>query len=427
MIPVRDLVESGQAKFQIVRKNTFKEKTEVELVLVDQEGHSIGGYAPPYLATQAQARPLWKDFVTANMSLNVSPDQMSITESRKAEEQSFAIGFALDHSRSMTIPRAVRMQRAIQAALRTFDPNDYVTVSKFTGSVETEVDLTNDRKKYLTKFKVNGLQSRNNGSAVYDAAIETIMELSKAPDVSKRVMVLFTDGDDNSSSATVEEVIALANEHGVKIHGVTYGVSNEEPIQRIAEATGGDLHRLHDVYDFDKVFLGIYNALRHTYTVTVRLNRDNTSSLVQGATITAAGSSAGSVRTPEVLALMPRQRVEIANTPSNKALILSVQLTFADQSHEVSPADVQLLDSIATLLIHKSYLGLEILNNPESVGNGNVDPEFLLLRAQAIRDLLIRRGVPPARIQSYAGKAASANPALRYADPKRTTFVFTKL
>jgi len=426
MVPVRDLVLSGQAKYQVIKKNTHQEKSEIELVLVDNEGRSIGGYAPPYLPTQAEARPLWKDFVTADMAMNVNADQISISEMRQAEDQAFAVGFALDHSRSMTIPRAVRMQRAIQSALRTFDPNDWVTITKFTGAVETEVELTNDRKEFLNDFKVNGLQSRNNGTAIYDAAMETIAQLRNAPDVNKRVMVLFTDGDDNASSATVEDVIAAAQEAGVKIHGVTYGVSNDAPIQEIAEQTGGELHRLNDVYDFDKVFLGIYNALRHSYTITVRHDRNGHDNLVQGATMTAAGSSAGAVRTSDVMDLMPRHHVEIANTPSDRSLILSIDLTFADQSHEVNPADVPLLDSIATVLIQKSDLALEILNSPESV-QGEHDQQFLQRRAQAIRDLLIRRGVPPARVQSYAGKAASANQALRYADPKKTTFVFTKL
>ena len=107
---------------------------------------------------------------------------------------------------------------------------------------------------------------------------------------------------------------------------------------------------------------------------------------------------------------------------------MSVDLTFADNTHEVNPADVPLLDSIATVLIQKSNLALEILNHKESFAHGtDIDDNFMHRRAAAIRDLLIRRGVPPARIQSYAGEAASANTALRYADTKKTTFVFTML
>lgn len=426
MMAVYDLVANGQARFHVFSKQLLGDKSEIELVLVDVDGHTVGGYAPPYLSNQSEARPLWKDFVTANLSILASPEQMTITEKRQAENEAFAVGFALDHSASMTTPRAIRMQRAVQNALKTFDPKDYVAVTKFTGSVETEVEITKDRNTYLGQFKVNGLQSRNNGTAIYDAAIETINQLASVADVRNRVLVVFTDGEDQSSSATVEDVVKLATQYNVAVHCVLYGVSDDREISKLASETNGKLHKLQDVYDFDRVFLGIYNALRHTYTVTVKHNRDFTDGRVQGATMTAAGQGTGAVKTPEVMAMMPKGRVAIANAPFD-GLIMNVDLAFVDQSHDVNPDDVSLLDSIATVMIQKGDLALEILNASNG-GNGTEENSaFMHRRAQAVRDLLIRRGVPPSRIQSYAGKSASASPVIRYADPKKTTFVFTKM
>lgn len=422
LVSVRDLVQSGQARFSVLSREVHGEKTEMQLVLVDQEGHSIGGYAPPYLGTQAEARELWKDFVSANLNIAVQPEAMTINETRAAENESFAVGFALDHSQSMTMPRAVRMQRAIQAALKTFDPNDYVTVVKFTSSVQTEVSLSNEQSTYLDQFKVNGLASRNNGSAVYDAAIEAINELSAAPGVTRRILVLFTDGEDNASSAKVEDVIAAAKAHNVIVHGVTFGVANEDPIGQIAEGTDGRLHRLTDIYDFDRVFLGIYNALRHSYAITVKMNRDLNAEGGHGATMTSAGSS-GIVRTNDVLAMMPRNGVDVSAATSDQTLVMSVNLAFADQTQNVSPADVPLLDSIATVLIQRKDLAVEILNNAEVGSDDNQSHR----RANAVRDLLIRRGVPPSRVQSYSGKTSAVNPTIRKADPNGTTFVFTRL
>lgn len=423
LVAVRDLVQSGQARFHVLSRETHGEKTDLQMVLVDQEGHSIGGYAPPYLGTQAEARELWKDFVTANLNLPVQPEAMTITEARSAENESFAVGFALDHSQSMTMPRAIRMQRAVQAALRTFDPNDFVTVFKFTGSVNEEVSLSNSADEYLASFKVNGLTSRGNGSAVYDAAIQAIHELSAAPSVSRRILVLFTDGEDNSSSATPEDVINEAKANNVVIHGVTFGVSNDDPIAKISSGTDGRLHRLADIYDFDRVFLGIYNALRHSYSITVKINQNNFADASIGATMTAAGSSSN-VRTNDVIAMLPHDGVEIANsTTSEKSLVMNVELVFADQTHNVSPADVPLLDSIATVLIQRKDIALEILNNTDA----SIDENQAHRRANAVRDLLIRRGVPPSRVQSYSGRTAAADPIIRRTDTRKTTFVFTRL
>lgn len=423
LVSVRDMVQSGQARFHVLSRETHGEKTDLQLVLVDQEGHSIGGYAPPYLGTQAEARELWKDFVTANLNLPVQPDAMTITETRSAENESFAVGFALDHSQSMTMPRAVRMQRAIQSALRTFDPNDFVTILKFTGSVDVEVPLSNNQAEYQSNFKVNGLASRGNGSSVYDAALEAIDELAKAPSVSRRILVLFTDGEDNSSSATIDDVIQAARKNNVVIHGVTFGVSNEDPVGTLAEGTDGRLHRLTDIYDFDRVFLGIYNALRHSYSITVKLNQTTFADASIGATMTAAGSS-GNVRTNDVLAMLPHDGVEIANaTTTDQSLIMNVKLSFADQTHNVDPANVALLDSIATVLIQRKDIAVEILNNTDE----SVDENQAHRRANSVRDLLIRRGVPASRVQSYSGRTAAVDPIIRRTDPKKTTFVFTRL
>lgn len=426
MTTVHTLVASGQAKFQVIDRKNLSEKTEVELVLVDQEGHSIGGYAPPYLGTQAEARGLWQDFVSANLSLTVPPEQMSISEARRAEDQSFAVGFVLDHSPSMTTPRAVRMQRAIQSALRTFDESDYTTVVKFTGSVVTEVPLSGNPNEFLSKFQVNGLKSRNGGTAIYDAIMEAMNQLGNAPNVSERIIVLFTDGEDNSSAASLDDVILRAKELRVIVHAVVYGISNEAPIKLLAEETQGRIHRLNDVYDFDKVFLGIYNSLRHSYTVTVQHKQEIASDRIQGATMTAAGSSLGAVKTREVMAMIP-VRASVANTPTDQTLVLNIELQFADSSVEVSPEAIPMLDSLATLLIQRRDIALEILNQGGMEATNLNAARLLQLRTQAIRDLLIRRGVPPSRIQSYAGKAATANPSYKFSDPGKTTFVFTKL
>jgi outer membrane protein OmpA-like peptidoglycan-associated protein len=121
--------------------------------------------------------------------------------------------------------------------------------------------------------------------------------------------------------------------------------------------------------------------------------------------------------------MMPSNKMEIANNPNDQALVMNVDLSFAEQTNSVSPADVPLFDSIATVLIQRKDLALKILNHSTEGSDQNEQHR----RANAVRDLLIRRGVPPARVQSYSGKTSAVNPVVRQSDPNRTTFVFTKL
>ena len=142
--------------------------------------------------------------------------------------------------------------------------------------------------------------------------------------------------------------------------------------------------------------------------------------------MTAASASVGAVKTRDVLAMIP-PRAAIANTPTDQTLVLNVDLKFVENSVDIEPDNIPMLDSLATLLIQRRDLALEILNE----GNlKNADQDAitkLQLKTQAIRELLIRRGVPPSRIQSYAGKAAMANPSYRFSEAGKTTFVFTKM
>ncbi|MBL0320905.1 MAG: VWA domain-containing protein [Ignavibacteria bacterium] len=425
---VRDLVTSGQARYQIVERKVFAERTEIELVLTDQKGNTIGGYAQPYLNSEEEARTLWKDFVTANLTMSAVPDQISIREERKSEAESFAVAFALDHSPSMTIPRAIRMQKAIQQALAAFNANDFVSVVKFTGRVTTEVELTNDRSEYLSEFKVNGLNLRSNGTAIYDGAIEALVQLDAAPQATKRILIIFTDGEDNSSSATSEEVLEYAKRTGTIIHTVVYGVSNDTPVSRLSTETGGKNFRLTDVYEFDRVFLGIYSALRHSYVLTINMKSDRELESSAGGVLSAAGSSAGSIRSNEMMILLPRNQVEVSKYSTDDALVMNVDLSFDPENGDVAPNDMLLLDSVATVLVQRSDVGLDIVSATAANTGSHEEIEISQKRVRSIRDILIRRGINPARIQSYANKAASSNPMLqRVASPTKTTFVFTKL
>lgn len=425
---VRDLVKLGQARYQVVDRKVFAERTEIELVLTDNKGNTIGGYAPPYLQSEEDARQLWKDFVSANLSLSAVPEQISVREQRRNESDAFAVAFALDHSPSMTIPRAIRMQKAIQQALSSFNGNDYVSVVKFTGKVSTEVELTKDRSEYLSEFKVNGLNLRSEGTAIYDAALEGIKQLEDAPDATKRILVIFTDGEDNSSSATNEEVIALAKKTGTIIHTVVYGAQNDAPVSRLSAETGGKNFRLNDVYEFDRIFLGIYKALRHSYVLTINTNDISKDLESSAGGVLTAGNSAGSIRTNEMMVLLPRNNVEVSKFSTEDALVMNVTLSFDPENGEVNPSDMALLDSIATVMVQRNDVGLDVVSASSARGSSHEEVEMSQKRVRSIREILIRRGINPSRIQGYANRSASSNPLLqRVASETLTTFVFTKL
>lgn len=422
---VRDLVGTGTAKAQLIEKRVKEDRVDFELILTDADGKTIGGYAPPYLPNAADVPALWRDFISTQLSMPAEDDQITVREERRADNQSYAVAFVLDHSPSMTMPRAVRMQRAVQSALRHFDQNDYVSVVKFTARVTVEVPPTSDKEEYMSSFKVNGLNMKSDGTAIFDATKRALDEMEELPASAKRVLIVFTDGEDNSSSTQLDAVVEAAKKQQATVFAVTYGVTNDNPLTYLASQTGGRVHRLADVYDFDRIFLGIYRGLRHSYIVSVDNKRNVNDEEIFGAVTSLSASRSTGVRTSEVLALVPKSGVEIAPIISNDdLLVLNVDVNFLG-SGDVHPADMPLIDSVATLLIQRNDLTLELLarNDPAA----NVDPTADMRRLDAIREQLIRRGVSPTRVVRVGGGFDSRFGSQAPQTEKRTTFVLSKM
>jgi len=420
---VFDLVSTNTSSAHVLEKRATSAGMELDVALYDNlSGRTVGQYAPPYCPPQDDYKSLWKEYVISSLQIPANAEDISIVEQRRLEVESYAIAFVLDHSPSMTVPRALRMQRAVQHALSLFDANDFVSVVKFTGRVQTEVPLTKDRSAFMDGFKVNGLNLRSDGTAIYDGAMAAMEQLATSPQDAKRVMIVFTDGEDNASTNTLQQVIDKANAQGTQVFAVTYGVSNDDPLQEMTAKTGGRVTRLSDVYDFDKVFLGMYNGLRHTYRISIRSREPEAPEDIVSAITTIRLAGTGNVHSRDILEMLPKNNVDVPNSAqTQEALVINMDVQYLNDI-EISPADVAALDSIATVLIQRRDLALEISNYSENNANSPDDQSLSTRRSQAIRDLLVRRGVPSARVHSMGSTRQIST-----ASTKKTTLILSKL
>lgn len=92
-------------------------------------------------------------------------------------------------------------------------------------------------------------------TAVWDGIFIGLILISTVAQNQCRAVIVLSDGDDNSSSHTMEDVIQLAVQHNIRVFTVGYGDAiKPEKLQRIADVTGGayyhtpDPSRLRDIY-----------------------------------------------------------------------------------------------------------------------------------------------------------------------------------
>lgn len=141
----------------------------------------------------------------------------------------------------------------------------------FSASVDRIPPLTNE----LEKFNKTVSRVRPDGwTAFYDAvynAIDSLKEHSSQP-----VVIALTDGGDNSSTHSREEVIEFAKENNVPIYIIGLGGVNSYGLEYICKETDGFYYHTNDPSKLTEIYEYITKQLRSIYEVDYLSNLDNT-------------------------------------------------------------------------------------------------------------------------------------------------------
>jgi Ca-activated chloride channel family protein len=193
--------------------------------------------------------------------------QQTIT-SLTTEEAPIALGLVFDTSGSMTgvLPEG---RRAVDQFLKLANPDDEFFLVEFNTSAHLTVPLTSD----VGSVHAEVLLSRAGGStALFDALYMGIHEMHKSTRA-KKAIVLISDGGENNSRYTPEEVKDLVRESDVLIYSVAEGGRFDPEAQygldlmnRIAEMTGAHMYDARRV-DLADIAQKIAIELRNRYVL----------------------------------------------------------------------------------------------------------------------------------------------------------------
>ena len=376
----------------VVRSNRhYTDSTIAEVAVHDRMGQSVHGLAwDSRRPDQADLSSFWRDTILQTLGVPGDYDSCSVVEHHVPRSTGFAVGFVLDHSPSMTTPRAIRMQRAVHAAIRRMAPADAVTVVKFTAAVRVEVPLMTDKPTALETFKINGINVRQDGTAIYDGILRALQEVDRAVNTQRRVLLVFTDGEDNASTVTLDSTINAALQRNTVIHVITYGMTEQRDISRLASETGGSVHALFDVYAIDSIFLDKYEGLRSGYTVRVWHGpQDDVEG--RGAITTMETAHRRDLSVLDLVSMLPTIGVEILQGHSD---VHTLAIAVAADTLQRSGSDELVnegLTGLAWMMRRTPDVVVEILQ-PASTGMESIDP------FERIRSLLIQAGVAPHRV-----------------------------
>jgi Ca-activated chloride channel homolog len=158
-------------------------------------------------------------------------------------------------------------QDAIADFVRSLETADKVAFYSYSRDLSRSASLTPDRSLVL-----RGVRSTVAGddAALYNCLLLTVKDAAQHK--GRKVIVVFSNGPDNSSVVPPEDVAELAQSTGTAIYMISTQAAQLEPVstavfERMTAATGGKAYFAKSWKDEKRAFASIRDDLAHLYTL----------------------------------------------------------------------------------------------------------------------------------------------------------------
>lgn len=189
----------------------------------------------------------------------------------RREDIPVSMGLIIDNSGSMRDKRKQVEVAAIQM-VKASNPQDEVFVVNFNDEAYLDCPFTNSVPKLeeaLSRIDQRG------GTAMRDAISMSIDYMRENAKRDKKILMVITDGEDNMSSITLEQLVQKAQQAEVLIYAI--GLLSDEDrgaarrarraLDAITAASGGASYYAKEVAEVDELAMRVAHELRNQYTI----------------------------------------------------------------------------------------------------------------------------------------------------------------
>jgi Ca-activated chloride channel homolog len=158
-------------------------------------------------------------------------------------------------------------QDAISEFIRSLQTADKIAFYSYSRDLSRAAHLTPDRSQVLRAVRST---VAGDDAALYNSLLLTLKDAAQS--TGRKVVVVFSNGPDNSSVVPPEDVAEFAQSAGVSVYMISTQTARLEPVstavfERMTAATGGKAYFAKDWKDEHKAFNSIRDDLAHLYSL----------------------------------------------------------------------------------------------------------------------------------------------------------------
>ena len=245
-------------------------------------GVAVAAQQPTFRSSGTVVVPLFATVTDAQNRLvpDLTKDDFEVLDNDKAQplllfesdNQPITVVVMLDTSGSMTASIKL-LKTAAEEFINRLLPEDKAAVGAFNDKIEISSKFSSDRDALITEVKD---LDYGNGTRLYDAVAEGLNQLRGVD--GRKVVLVFTDGDDTSSRIGRGTVMDRARLEEVMIYAI--GLQSEyfdgqrkvrskpdSGLRRLADETGGGYFELKQTSDLGPTFTRVAQELHSQYVL----------------------------------------------------------------------------------------------------------------------------------------------------------------
>ncbi len=198
----------------------------------------------------------WGGLVAATPGL--AADKSCFTLVKEQANNNFVL--VVDRSGSMSGNPIRQAKAGLKAFVQGMGSDDQVALVSFDNKVKVELDFTSDHAaldKAIDQIRLDG------NTALYDGVAKAVQMLTQTK--GKRTILYLTDGADNASSFTIEDIRKMNQSEGILLMGIGLGQVEVGKLTELQQATKGFFQHVHKEDELKSIYLTAQETYRKRY------------------------------------------------------------------------------------------------------------------------------------------------------------------